>query len=162
MSGNLGAISESIRDAAIDVLIEFPKARQRRERHVEFAPGPLTDLLRGLEHLPDFRADGNGRFSGGGIDSQDVAAFFPNAHQGIEPIELVEYAFKRRHRRGFVCRPRADVNLGAHADARAFDQGGRFRRGRLGAARVQRERAHKARGSCDHASQSDPDHCRTF
>ena len=136
----------AIRHATVDVLIELPEARQRRERDVELARSPFADLLRRVEHLSHFRADGDGGLSRGGVEAEDVAPFLPHAHQRIEPIELEKDSLERGDCRGFVGRPRTQVDLGAHAHLRSLDERGfRARRRGAGAAGDEHEDASGAR-----------------
>ena len=63
----------AIRDDGVLVLIvELPQARQDAKRHVERPTGPVADLMRDGERLPDVRAHRHGMISSGRIQSQDV------------------------------------------------------------------------------------------
>jgi hypothetical protein len=146
----------AIRNVAIDVVIELPQTRERRERHVEFSPGPLTDFLRCVEDLADFDAHRDRDRSGSVIQPCDVASCFPCAHQRVEPIEFIEGFVEGCHRRSFVCRPRADVDLGAHAHARALDQTGSLFGTRRSATRARGEEADRSKYHDDVARSLQP------
>src|SRR5262245_33310402 len=119
----------SRRDATVEILIELPKPRERTERDVELAARPFADLPRGAQHLARLAADDHRLLAGGGVETNDVAALAPDAHQRIEPIELREHSFECCGGVRFVCSPRSEIQLRPHADAGSFDERCRIVRG---------------------------------
>ena len=84
------------------LIVEFPEARQHPERDIEFPAGPVADLARGFQNIPDFAADLNGVVARGGIQAVDVAPFAPRGHQVIEPLHFRKNSFEGRRSRRFI------------------------------------------------------------
>ena len=93
------------RNVSVEIVIELPESRERAERDVELPLRPFAGLPRHAEDLADFGAHGHRHLSGRAIQLLDVAAFFPHAHQRVEPIELVEGGLECRRWRH--ARPRS-------------------------------------------------------
>src|SRR5262245_34167556 len=109
------------RDLAILIVIEFPQTRERAERHIELAAGPLTDLTGHSKHFQHLRTDVDGGTPRVGIDAQHVAAVLPDAEQAIEAIEFVECLLEGTKRTLLVVGPGSEMDLGAHAYAGTLD-----------------------------------------
>jgi hypothetical protein len=127
-------------DAAVEVVIELPQTGQHAERDVELSLGPLAGQTRHAENLAHLGADRYRRLTGRAIEALDLAAFFPDAHQLVETIELVKGCLECVQCAAFVRGPRRQVHLGAHAHARALDDAGLggLRRHAVGVATAQR------------------------
>ena len=111
-----------VRDRVVLVVVELPHVGERAEGHVELAAGPLADLARRAQHVAHVRTDGNRAFAGRGVHPQDVAPVAPDAHQRVQPVELLERRVERRSRGRFVGGPRREAQLGSHRRAHAFDK----------------------------------------